>query len=195
MRSINVVSVCLLTASMIGCGLSSSLIPTVDNVPGDNDAAGDASDDVIHIFTNDAPDDASDSMAPPCDDANHYVDDAPVVMVDSSPDVSCDDAHTDVDKDAGHPVKDSGVPPVSDGSTRHDSSTYHDSGSQKDASTPDASEVCHTECERTCGSCKVKCVEVTSCDHDKEVCYYVCDNDDVVCHTTCDDDEENCHNN
>jgi hypothetical protein len=185
MRSINLVSVCLLTASMVGCGLSSSLIPTVDNVPGDNDAAGDASDDVVHVFTNDSSDDvvisddASDSMTLPCDDADHPVDaqdEEPVqkkTHLDSGVDAS----------DGGYPVKDSG----------HDSSTYHDSGNGEDVSTnkdaspdasPDASE-CYTRCQIDCDDCKIVCTQTTSCDSDRYTCSVKCELNKDDCETTC----------
>ena len=199
MRSINLVSICLLTASMVGCGLSSSVIPTVDNVEdtsdAGNDAAVDASDDVAHVFTNDASDDvvvvsddASDSMVPPCDgghpvdvdDASDAQDEEPVVKK-----VHLDAGDVDA-SDGGAPVKDSGG--------EVDSATAHDSGNGEDVSTkdasPDASE-CYTVCEHTCQTCTVSCQEDHfSCQSDRDDCTVKCTEGKTVCYQVCDRD---CH--
>jgi len=189
MRVLSFGSIALLALGFnVGCGLSSSLVPGVDDTS-PNDDAGPVQD-----ATADAPvvvpvkDAAPDSPIVSIKDATA---DAPVVVIkDAEPDAPI---RGRILPDAAPPGNDGGegddssVVVVADGSTGDDATTGDDAS--EDASTPvaDAAPACYTVCDNQCTSCKWVCVNTPGCsDTERETCSLKCTTVQSDCHTVCD---------
>jgi hypothetical protein len=168
----NLLAVVISTAalSVISCGPSTSIIPTVSNDNSD-DASLDAN------FVNDASDANADDVSDatntwPTNDGNYNV-------IDSGVDSNIPDSGGKgrIITDSGNNEPDSAI----DSGTLHDSGTVVDSGEHKDASSQNDSGTCKNKCSDEYSSCVYECHKLNTCDPDLSECNYKC----VCAETTC----------
>lgn len=170
----------------MGCGLTSSLIPGIDdNETPSNDAGSvvdaapeaaikDANSDVDVVLVNDAEPDAPETVIqdagfdapirertiPEAGDGDDSGDDSGMID-DASPVDGSDDSS--VVMDAGTPVVDANIPVA------------------------DAAPQCYTKCDNDCVSCKWVCTSTPNCtDGERQTCSLQCIHVQTNCHTVCD---------